>query len=135
VNPLAATLTGTTNQINITNGSGSIALALPQNIHTGANPTFTSQILSSTTNQIVLETTNTTTISAPAPSSSITLTLPNSSLDTLVRQSTSATLTNKTLSSLTINLVSVTGNVLQGNVSNQTLSTTWSGPFSVTSRN
>ena len=33
-------LTGTSNQINIINGSGSIQLALPQNIHTGATPTF-----------------------------------------------------------------------------------------------
>jgi hypothetical protein len=35
-----ATLTGTTNQISVTNGNGSIILATPQNIHTGATPTF-----------------------------------------------------------------------------------------------
>ena len=35
-----SSLTGTSNQINIINGSGSIQLALPQNIHTGATPTF-----------------------------------------------------------------------------------------------
>lgn len=35
-----ATLTGTTNQVNITNGNGSITLSLPQNIDSGASPTF-----------------------------------------------------------------------------------------------
>jgi hypothetical protein len=35
-----ATLTGTTNQITVTNGSGSITLSLPQSIHTGASPQF-----------------------------------------------------------------------------------------------
>ncbi len=35
-----AALTGTANQITVTNGNGSITLATPQNIHTGASPTF-----------------------------------------------------------------------------------------------
>lgn len=35
-----ATLTGTTNQVNVTNGGGSITLSTPQDIHTGASPTF-----------------------------------------------------------------------------------------------
>lgn len=35
-----ATITGTTNQISVANGSGTITLSLPQNIHTGASPTF-----------------------------------------------------------------------------------------------
>ena len=39
---IKATLTGTTNQVNIANGGGSITLSLPQNIHTGANPSFNS---------------------------------------------------------------------------------------------
>jgi trimeric autotransporter adhesin len=73
-----ATLTGTTNQINISNGSGSITLSTPQNIHTAATPTFASETLTATTNQLTLGTTNTITISAPVPvpATSITLTLP-----------------------------------------------------------
>jgi trimeric autotransporter adhesin len=38
--PVAATLTGTTNQINIANGAGSITLSLPQSIATTSSPTF-----------------------------------------------------------------------------------------------
>ena len=41
------TLAGTTNQVTVTNTSGNIALALPQNIHTGATPTFSSITISS----------------------------------------------------------------------------------------
>ncbi len=43
------TITGTTNQITVTNGdgvSGNPTLSLPQNIHTGASPTFNSLVLS-----------------------------------------------------------------------------------------
>lgn len=36
-----AALTGTANQVTVTNGGGSITLALPQSIHTAATPTFT----------------------------------------------------------------------------------------------
>lgn len=35
-----ATLTGTSNQVTVTNGAGSITLSLPQNIHTAATPQF-----------------------------------------------------------------------------------------------
>src|SRR6266699_1761628 len=35
-----ATLTGTANQITVTNGAGTITLAAPQNLHTGATPQF-----------------------------------------------------------------------------------------------
>ena len=38
--PVLATLTGTTNQVNVTNGSGSITLATPQDIATTSSPTF-----------------------------------------------------------------------------------------------
>lgn len=38
--PVVASLTGTANQVNITNGAGSITLSLPQNIHTTATPIF-----------------------------------------------------------------------------------------------
>lgn len=34
------TLNGTTNQVTVTHGANSITLALPQNLHTGATPTF-----------------------------------------------------------------------------------------------
>lgn len=44
-----ATLTGTTNQVAVTNGAGSIALSLPQNIHTAATPTFASATLNNAT--------------------------------------------------------------------------------------
>src|SRR5947209_120109 len=37
----AAALTGTTNQITVTNGAGTITLAGPLNLHTGATPQFT----------------------------------------------------------------------------------------------
>jgi len=38
--PVLATLTGTANQITVANAAGSITLSLPQDIHTGASPTF-----------------------------------------------------------------------------------------------
>jgi len=40
--PVLASLTGTTNQVNIANGAGTITFSLPQNIHTGATPQFSS---------------------------------------------------------------------------------------------
>ena len=38
--PVLAALTGTANQITVTNGAGSITLSGPQDLHTGASPTF-----------------------------------------------------------------------------------------------
>ncbi|KKM07308.1 hypothetical protein LCGC14_1675630, partial [marine sediment metagenome] len=40
VAPSVAALTGTANQVIVTPGAGSITLSTPQNIHTGASPTF-----------------------------------------------------------------------------------------------
>lgn len=40
VDPVLAEITGTANQVISTPGAGSITLSLPQNIHTGASPTF-----------------------------------------------------------------------------------------------
>lgn len=40
VAPVAASLTGTANQVVVAGGAGSITLSLPQNIHTAALPTF-----------------------------------------------------------------------------------------------
>ena len=45
--PIANTLTGTTDQVNVTNGSGSITLSLPQPITTISNPTFNNLSLTS----------------------------------------------------------------------------------------
>lgn len=73
--PVAATLTGTTNQVTVSSGAGTITLSLPQSIHTAATPTFSTAFLSATTNQLRLGTTNTVTISATAPAASRTYTL------------------------------------------------------------
>lgn len=43
--PVAASLTGTTNQVNVSTGAGSVTLGLPQNIHSGANPSFAGNLL------------------------------------------------------------------------------------------
>ncbi len=40
-----ATITGTANQVIVTSGAGSITLSLPQDIHTGATPSFAQVIL------------------------------------------------------------------------------------------
>lgn len=48
--PQAATLTGTTNQLIVTNGAGAITLSLPQDIHTGATPTFAGMTLNGNLN-------------------------------------------------------------------------------------
>lgn len=59
--PVLATLTGTANQITVTNGAGSITLATPQSIATGSSPTFANLTLTTAlniqalTNQIVLD--------------------------------------------------------------------------------
>ncbi len=44
--PVLATITGTANQIVSTPGAGSITLSTPQDIHTGATPTFAGLIIS-----------------------------------------------------------------------------------------
>lgn len=134
-NPVAALITGTANQVIVTNGAGSIGLALPQSIdatsspsfaglkltglglqllstnisgtligtsfasangvatslsggaltistaqdiRTTATPTFVSETLTATTNQVALGTTNVVTISSVAPTSSHVLTIPDS---------------------------------------------------------
>ncbi len=73
-------LTGTSNQVVITdNGANStVVLSTPQDIHSAATPTFASETLTATTNQLVLGTTRTVTITAPTPaSSSRTVTIPD----------------------------------------------------------
>jgi hypothetical protein len=63
---------------------------------------FTTVAATSTTNQMVMGTTQTTTLSFPAPGASMTLTFPNIA-DTIVGRTTTDTLTNKTLTSPAIN--------------------------------
>lgn len=73
-------LTGTANQVLVTNGSGSITLALPQNIHSGASPTFVSLNLTSDTNQLVLNSdggVNALTINSGTSASARTYTVPD----------------------------------------------------------
>lgn len=47
--PALGTLTGTANQVNVTNGAASITLSTPQSIATGSSPTFTGLTLSGLT--------------------------------------------------------------------------------------
>lgn len=49
-----STLTGTTNQITVTNGTGSITLSTPQNINTGASPTFAGMTISGGASSLTL---------------------------------------------------------------------------------
>ena len=75
-------LTGTSNQVIVSASTGSITLSLPQNINTGATPTFASETLTATTNQLILGTTRTVTFTAPTPStSSRVITFPDQSAD------------------------------------------------------
>ena len=93
---------GSTHTFNIPD-AGSAARGL---VNTGAqtiagSKTFSSAVaITPTTNQIVLGTTNTTTLHAPAPAGPITLDFPNTT-DTLVGRDTTDTLTNKTATSST----------------------------------
>lgn len=65
-------LTGTANQVIITdNGANSnVVLSTPQNIDSSATPSFASLSLTATSNQLILGTTTTATISAPTPAGS-----------------------------------------------------------------
>src|SRR5205085_10419692 len=51
-------ITGTVDQVIASGATGAITLSLPQNIHTGATPTFASMTLTSNTNQLTLGTGN-----------------------------------------------------------------------------
>jgi hypothetical protein len=70
-------ITGTANQIIASAATGNITLSTPQNIGTGSAPTFDHLTLAKTTSQLILGTTNTTTLSATAPASSRTYTIPD----------------------------------------------------------
>ncbi len=95
-----ATLTGTANQVNVTNGAGTITLSTPQDIATTSTPAFAALNLSNATNQLVLGTTTTTTINSAAPTTSAIATIPAlTSNDTFVFANQTQTLTNKTIGS------------------------------------
>lgn len=67
----AITLAGTSNQIVITDSpAGTFTFSTPQDINTSATPSFASETLSAATNQLVLGTTRTVTVTAPEPASS-----------------------------------------------------------------
>jgi hypothetical protein len=102
--PVAATLTGTSNQVNVAVSAGGITLSLPQNIHTAATPTFASMTLSAASNQVVLGTTNTVTLSASAPAASRVYTLHDAGGN--------ANLVLNTGGALTITNTATTGQVL-----------------------
>ena len=70
-------ITGTANQIIASAATGNITLSTPQDIATGSGPTFDHLTLAKTTNQVILGTTHTTTLSATAPSASRVYTLPD----------------------------------------------------------
>lgn len=73
-----ATLTGTVNQVNVLNGANSITLSTPQDIHTGATPTFLRETLTATTNQLTFGgTPNTVTLNVAAPSAPRIITVPD----------------------------------------------------------
>lgn len=66
-----ATLIGTSNQVVITNGSGSITFSTPQDIAAASSPTFAALTLTGATNQLVLSgPTRTVTLSAVQPATS-----------------------------------------------------------------
>lgn len=90
--PVLASITGTSNQLTVTAGSGSITLSLPQNIHTAATPTFAGLI-------------------APAvgPAGGQQHALPAVSSDTIALLAATQTFTNKTLTSPTINAGALSG--------------------------
>jgi hypothetical protein len=124
--PVASTLTGTTNQVNVSNAAGSITLSTPQDIAASSSPTFKGLIVTTTgivsggqitgtyivlknaTNQIITGSGTTTTLNLPAPATTATLTFPNTT-DVIVGRDTTDTLTNKTLTLPIISSISNTG--------------------------
>jgi hypothetical protein len=65
--PVAASITGTANQVTVTPGAGSITLSTPQSIGTASSVTFAGLVLAATTNQIAAGVARTTTISITQP--------------------------------------------------------------------
>lgn len=110
--PVAASITGTANRVTVAVGAGTITLSGPQDIATTSTPTFASEFLTATTNQLVLGTTNTTTISATAPAASSVYTIPDvgTSANFVMTAGNQTIAGNKTLSGTT-NLSSLTASL------------------------
>lgn len=101
--PVVGAITGTANRVTVTLGAGTVALTGPQDIHTGASPTFAGLTLSGATNQLVLGTTNTVTINSAAPAASRVYGLPDAGgAADIVLTAGAQTLTSKTLTTPTI---------------------------------
>jgi hypothetical protein len=91
------TILGTTNQITASNSSGTVTLSLTPSVYiTG------SMFIGATTNQLVLGTTNTTTISSTAPSANRVYTLPDFGANAIIPLSTSGNSLSFTTSANTI---------------------------------
>lgn len=79
--PALAALTGTANQVTVTNGAGTVTLSGPQNLHTGASPTFAGLTL----NGLLVSSVQTVTIAddgaGTSPSATITPTANRVSID------------------------------------------------------
>ncbi|HWY78770.1 MAG TPA: hypothetical protein VNW29_00260, partial [Candidatus Sulfotelmatobacter sp.] len=118
-----ATITGTPNQVNVTNGAGAIRLSLPQDIAATSSPTFASLNLTNITNQLVLGTTNRTTISSVAPTVAVTATIPAlSSNDTFIFANQTQTLSNKTIGSTGLTFAGAATDITTGPNENLTIS-------------
>ena len=77
-NPVATTLTGTSNRVTVTNASGSITLSGPQDIATSSSPTFASETLSNSSNQLTLSSsTNSLTLNSGTSVAARTYTIPD----------------------------------------------------------
>lgn len=73
-----SSITGTAHQVIASAATGDITLSLPQGVDTTSTPTFASETLTAVTNQLILGTTRTVTITAPTPAStSRTWTIPD----------------------------------------------------------
>lgn len=64
---LVTSITGTANQVIASSSTGAVTLSLPQSIAAASTPTFASETLTAVSNQIVLGTTRTVTLTAPTP--------------------------------------------------------------------
>ena len=123
--PVAATIAGTTNEINVATGAGSITLSTPRPIATTSSPTFASETLTNTLNQLTLGTTNQTIINATAPAATRTYTIPDTETNSsFIMNSGVAQIISSTLTlSNTVNLSSLAASLpLQFNASNNIIS-------------